>query len=65
WEINDLGLQFDEDWYKIYLDGTRLRLIVMVRYDSAEGLMGFEVYDSNNTKITGNFTIVDNDYIES
>jgi hypothetical protein len=64
WEINDLGLQFNEDWYKIYLDGTRLRLIVMVRYDSAEGLMGFEIYDSNNTKITGNFTTVDNDYID-
>jgi hypothetical protein len=32
-------------------------------YDSAEGMMGFEVYDENNNKITSNFTLTDNDYI--
>ncbi|GAH57317.1 unnamed protein product, partial [marine sediment metagenome] len=30
---------------------------------SAEGLMGFEVYDSDLHKIASNFTLADNDYI--
>jgi hypothetical protein len=62
--INEFGLQFDEDWYKISVDLNQLRLIVIVKYDSAEGLMGFEILDSNFTKITGNFTLDDNDYID-
>ncbi len=64
WEINDLALQYNEDWYKIEIDEIQLQLIVIVIYDSAEGLMGFEIYDSNFTKITGNFTLDDNDYID-
>jgi len=63
WEMNGLALQFDEDWYEIYIDGSNLELIVAVLYDSAEGLMGFEVYDEDLNKITGNFTLTDNDYI--
>jgi hypothetical protein len=58
------GLQFDEDWYEIYVDDTELTLMVEVMYDSAEGLMGFEIFDSNHTKITGNFTLKDNDRIK-
>lgn len=64
WDINGLGLQFDEDWYRIYVDDTHLMLIVVVMYDSAEGLMGFEVFDGSLTKLTGNFTLEDNDYIK-
>jgi hypothetical protein len=64
WEINGLALQFNEDWYKISVDENHLQLIVLLKYDSAEGLMGFEIYDSNHTKITGNFTLDDNDYID-
>jgi len=63
WEMNGLALQFDEDWYEIYVDGSNLELIVWLPYDSAEGLMGFEVYDEDLNKITGNFTLTDNDYI--
>ncbi|MFW9824070.1 MAG: PPC domain-containing protein [Candidatus Thorarchaeota archaeon] len=64
WEINGLGLQFNEDWYRIHVDDTHLMLIVFVIYDSSEGLMGFEVYDGYLTKLTGNFTLDDNDYIK-
>ncbi|MBA7554060.1 hypothetical protein ES705_46672 [subsurface metagenome] len=63
WEINGLALQFDEDWYEIYVDGSNLELLVWLAYDSAEGLMGFEVYDNHLIKITGNFTLTNNDYI--
>ncbi|MFW9866282.1 MAG: PPC domain-containing protein [Candidatus Thorarchaeota archaeon] len=64
WNLLGPALQFDEDWYKIYVDETELSLIVEVTYDSAEGLMGFEIYDSNYTKITSNFTLKDNDHIK-
>jgi hypothetical protein len=64
WGISGLGLQFNEDWYKIKVGENRLQLIVVVMYDSAEGLMGLDIYDSNHTKITGNFTLDDNDYID-
>ena len=64
WGISGLALQFDEDWYKIKVEEARLQLIVIVMYDSAEGLMGFDIYDSNHTKLTGNFTLDDNDYID-
>lgn len=63
WEFNGLALQFDEDWYEIYVNDSNLELTVWLAYDSAEGLMGFEVYDGNLNKITGNFTLTDNDYI--
>jgi len=63
WEMDGLALQFDEDWYEIYVDGSNLELIVWLAYDSAEGLMGFEVYNEDLNKITGNFTLTDNDYI--
>ncbi|MBY8985229.1 MAG: PPC domain-containing protein [Candidatus Lokiarchaeota archaeon] len=64
WDIDGLALQFDEDWYEIYVDDTHLQLIVVVKYDSAEGHMGFDIFDVNQTKITGNFTAHDNDYID-
>ncbi|MFX0029855.1 MAG: hypothetical protein ACFE8B_11635, partial [Candidatus Hermodarchaeota archaeon] len=63
WEINGLALQYDQDWYKIYIDDTGLELIVAAIYDSAEGLMGFELYDWDLNKVSGNFTLTDNDYI--
>ena len=63
WGIDGLAIQYDQDWYEVYVDETGLELIVLLIYDSAEGLMGFEVYDWDLNKITGNFTIEDNDYI--
>lgn len=60
---NRTGIQADEDWYKIYIDQTNVQLIVDLRYDSAEGLMGFDIFDADINKITGNFTLTDNDYI--
>ena len=59
-----LGLQYDDDWYEIHIEDGFERLNIWLIYDSAEGMMGFEVYDENNNKITSNFTITDNDYID-
>ena len=63
WSWDGLGLQYDQDWYEIYIMEPGLQLIVALMYDSAEGLMGFEVYDSDLQKIASNFTLADNDYI--
>lgn len=59
-----LGLQYDNDWYEIHVEDGFERLHVWLIYDSAEGMIGFKVYDENNNEITGNFTLTDNDYID-
>jgi len=59
-----LGLQYDNDWYEIHVEEGFERLYVWLIYDSAEGMIGFRVYDENNNEITGNFTLTDNDYID-
>ncbi|MFW9782856.1 MAG: PPC domain-containing protein [Candidatus Heimdallarchaeota archaeon] len=64
WGINGLALQFDEDWYEIYVDETHLRLLVWLFYDSAEGLMGFEIYNDELHKIAENFTLTDHEVIK-
>ncbi len=57
------GVQYDQDWFEIFVTPERLILIVELFYDSAEGLMGFEVYDDGLRKIIGNFTMEDDDFI--
>jgi hypothetical protein len=67
WRIppnNGSGLQYDNDWYKIYVEEGFEHLRIWLIYDSAEGLIGFEVYDENSNKITGNFTPTDHDFID-
>ncbi|MHA2398996.1 MAG: PPC domain-containing protein [Promethearchaeota archaeon] len=67
WQVppnNGAGLQYDNDWYEIYVEEGFEQLKVWLIYDSAEGLIGFEVYDENNNKITGNFTLTDHDFID-
>jgi len=57
------GVQYDQDWFEIFVTPEKLILIVEVYYDSAEGLMGFEVYDDGLRRIIGNFTMEDDDFI--
>ncbi len=60
------GVQYDQDWFEIFVGPDQLLpfiLIVEMFYDSAEGLLGFEVYDDSMKKVTGNFTLEDNDFV--
>jgi len=60
------GVQYDQDWFEIFVGPDQTLpfiLIVEMFYDSAEGLLGFEVYDDSLKKITGNFTLEDNDFV--
>ena len=64
WNIQGLALQYDNDWYEIDVKSGFLRLRVAVFYDSAEGVMGLEIYDHELNKIADNFTMSDNEYID-
>ncbi|MFX0105623.1 MAG: hypothetical protein ACFE75_09040 [Candidatus Hodarchaeota archaeon] len=61
--INGLGVQYDDDWYEIYVNPGFLRLEVMIAYDYAEGAIGFKIYDGELSEITGNFTMKDHEFI--
>ncbi len=57
------GLQYDEDWYEIYVPDERLNLLILLKYDYAEGAIGLIVYDGNLKEVAENFTRHDNEYI--
>ena len=59
-----LALQYDNDWYKITVESGFERLIVEMKYDIAEGMLGFEIYNVNLTEITGNFSMIDDAKID-
>jgi hypothetical protein len=46
-DINGLGIQADEDWYRIDVDPASVRLQVDCRFTHAEGDIDIELYDSS------------------
>ncbi|MHA2006334.1 MAG: PPC domain-containing protein [Promethearchaeota archaeon] len=64
WRESGMGLQYDEDWYQIFINNTHLQLKVLLIYDHNEGVMGLEIYDEDLKKVTGNFTLRDHDFID-
>ncbi|MFX0005663.1 MAG: PPC domain-containing protein [Promethearchaeota archaeon] len=65
WNINNIGIQSDNDWYKIQIaPGTEfLKLRVDILYEYSAGPIGLELYDGDLTKLTSNFTMRDNEYL--
>ncbi|MFX1418429.1 MAG: hypothetical protein ACFE9N_05860 [Promethearchaeota archaeon] len=61
--INDIGIQADNDWYKINIDSEFLQLKVVVLYEYSAGAVGIEIYDWDLNRLTDNFTARDNEYI--
>lgn len=63
--INDIGIQSDNDWYKISVDSETelLQLRVDVLYEYSAGPVGIELYDWSLSKLTSNFTLSDNEYL--
>jgi hypothetical protein len=64
WRENGIALQYDEDWYEIFVNNTHLQLKVLLIYDYNEGAMGLEIYDEGLKKVTGNFTLRDHDFVD-
>jgi hypothetical protein len=64
--ISGIGIQSDNDWYKLYIpSGTDfLQLRVITLYEYSAGPIGIELYDSGFSKLSGNFTMDDNEYIK-
>ena len=65
-DFRGFGVQYDSDWFEIFIGPDQslpFILIVDLYYDSAEGLIGIEVYDDELSRKTGNFTMEDNDFI--
>ncbi|MHA1987315.1 MAG: hypothetical protein ACW98D_11790 [Promethearchaeota archaeon] len=60
----DFGVQYNNDYYSLEINEGFERLRVLLKYDVAEGVMGLEIYDHELNKLTGNFTLNDNDYID-
>jgi len=63
--INNIGIQSDNDWYKINIEpGTDfLKLRVEILYEYSAGPIGIELYDWDISKLTSNFTMSDNEYL--
>jgi hypothetical protein len=62
--INENGLQYDHDWYKIYVGSEFLQLRVLVLYEHDEGDLGIQIYDWELSEVVGNFTESNNVYID-
>ncbi|MFX1388301.1 MAG: hypothetical protein ACFE9M_13875, partial [Promethearchaeota archaeon] len=61
--INNIGIQYDNDWYKINVGREFLQLRVSILYEYSAGALGIELYDWDLTKLTGNFTMRDDEYL--
>ncbi len=64
--INNIGIQSDNDWYKINLiPGTEfLELNIEVLHEYSAGPIGIELYDWDLSKLSGNFTMEDDEYLK-
>ncbi|MFX1478438.1 MAG: pre-peptidase C-terminal domain-containing protein [Promethearchaeota archaeon] len=63
--IDGLGVQFDEDWYEIYVDPGDLNLQVDLTFSNSAGDIDIEVYASDGiTLVAGSYSVTDNEYID-
>ncbi|MFX1329523.1 MAG: hypothetical protein ACFE91_15455 [Promethearchaeota archaeon] len=62
-DINYYGLQYDDDWYEIFVYEEELQLGLAVIYDFQEGFVGVRIYDEDLVLITKNSTMKDNEFI--
>ena len=58
------GLQVDEDWYEIFVDGGSERVLVDIRFSHAEGDIDVQLVDAAGTVLTGSYSTSDDEYID-
>ncbi|HEC40979.1 hypothetical protein LCGC14_0831960 [marine sediment metagenome] len=64
--VNGTGIQWDEDWYIVYLDPGEERIYVELKFNHSDGDIDLEVYYYNGPLILldGSYSIDDNEYID-
>ncbi|MFX1503727.1 MAG: clostripain-related cysteine peptidase, partial [Promethearchaeota archaeon] len=62
--IDGPGVQYDQDWYEIYIDPGDQRLLVTLTFTHADGNLEIGVYDSNLNLVVYNISTTDNEYID-
>ncbi len=61
---NGLGIQSDNDWYKIDITSGYEHLAVSLTFSDAAGNINIQVYDSTGYLIMGSYSATDDEYID-
>jgi hypothetical protein len=64
WEFDDLGIQFDEDWYQIEVSPGCERVLVDCLFTHAEGDIDIAIMDSLGKWIAASTSVTDNEYFD-
>ncbi len=64
-DIDGLGVQSDNDWYKIFVEEGFENLVVDLQFTHADGDIDIQVLDENGNGITSSAGVVDNEYINT
>jgi hypothetical protein len=62
--IDGPGVQFDYDYYEIYVDPGYEHLIITLTFTHTDGNLDFGLYNCNYTILTYNISTTDNEYID-
>ncbi|MCB0393031.1 MAG: pre-peptidase C-terminal domain-containing protein [Bdellovibrionales bacterium] len=63
-QINGEGAQFDEDWYKIYLEPGYQRVIVDLRFEDDYGDIDLKLYNGSGSQLASSTSTSDDEYID-
>jgi hypothetical protein len=63
-DINGLGVQFDDDWYRIEVDPASERIQVDCRFTDADGDIDIGLHDSGGNPLTTSVSATDNEFID-
>jgi hypothetical protein len=62
--INGLGVQADDDWYRIDVDPGSERIQVDCRFTHADGDIDIALYDSGSTLLAQSTSVTDDEFID-
>lgn len=63
-QINELGIQADDDWFEIYINPGFERLIVECVFSNDSGNIDLDIYNSSLVRITESWTDQNHEFID-
>lgn len=63
-QINELGIQADEDWFEIYINPGFERLIVECVFSNDSGNIDLDIYNSSFIRVTESWTDKNHEFID-